>query len=546
MSGRLGPLLAAVLLLVAAPGAADDTRELLRRHVELIRAGAEVTIGRDRIASTRVLPSLYEQNDFSLAWTRRDAALELFAAVVDSQTHGLDPDDYHRPELERLLAHERLDVEERVDLDLLLTDALVRLVYHLVFGKVDAKRLDPHWNLARQIDGEEAVEGIRRAIDAPSVLLAVEGFAPRHPAYARLRGALIRYREFVARGGFEPVPDGPKLESGSEGSRVSALRRRLAAEGDLPVEHVEGRVFDAEVEAAVRRAQTRYGLEPDGIVGRATLAALNVPVGERVDQIRLNLERARWLLHAVEGRLVLVDIAGFHLHYFEDGTDWTTRVVVGRPYRRTPSFRSTIRYLVLNPTWTVPPTIFTQDVLPALRKDSGYLAKKRLRVIDAHGREVDARSIDWSTVSRKSFPYQLRQDPGPQNALGRIKFVFPNAYSVYLHDTPARELFERAERAASSGCIRVEDPLTLAVTLLDDPGLWSREALEREIATGVTRTVNLREPVPVILMYWTVDVDPDGTVAFKKDLYGRDRDLLRALDEDFSFRRHSIEGETAP
>jgi hypothetical protein len=140
LSGRLGPLLAAVLLLVAAPGAADDTRELLRRHVELIRAGAEVTIGRDRIASTRVLPSLYEQNDFSLAWTRRDAALELFAAVVDSQTHGLDPDDYHRPELERLLAHERLDVEERVDLDLLLTDALVRLVYHLVFGKVDAKR----------------------------------------------------------------------------------------------------------------------------------------------------------------------------------------------------------------------------------------------------------------------------------------------------------------------------------------------------------------------------------------------------------------------
>jgi murein L,D-transpeptidase YcbB/YkuD len=543
LSRSLGPLLAVAVLLAAGTGRAEDTKELLRRHVEPIRSGAEVIIGHDRIASTQVLPSVYERNDFALAWPRRDAALELLAAVVDSQTHGLDPDDYHRPELERLLARERLDAEERVDLDLLLTDALVRLVYHLVFGKVDAKRLEPEWNLARQIDGEEAAVEILRTIDAPSVLLAVEGFAPRHPAYARLRGALIRYREFAARGGFEVVPDGPKLELGSTDPRVAVLRRRLAAEGDLPREQVEGTGFDSGLEAAVRRAQIRYGLEPDGVVGRATLAALNVPVAERVDQIRLNLERARWVLHAVEARLVLVDIAGFHLHYFGDGGDWTTRVVVGRPYRRTPTFRSTIRYLVLNPTWTVPPTIFTQDILPAVRRDPRYLAKKRLRVIDAHGREVDARSIDWATVSRKTFPYQLRQDPGPQNALGRIKFVFPNAYSVYLHDTPARELFQRTERAVSSGCIRVEDPLTLAVWLLDDPELWGREALEREIATGVTRTVNLREPVPVILAYWTVDVDPDGTVAFKKDLYHRDQDLLRALDEDFSFRRRPPAGD---
>ena len=542
MTARLGLSVAAAVLLVTGVARASETQELLRRRVEDVRGGAEMRIGRDRIASTRVLASLYERNGFALAWTRRDALLELLAAVVDAETHGLDPDDYHRPELERLLAREPLDAEERVDLDLLATDALVRLAYHLVFGKVDPERLDPHWNLAREIDGEEAVAAIRSTIEAPSVLLAIERFAPPHPAYARFRGALIRYRELALRGGFERVPEGPKLELGSEGPRVATLRRRLAAEGDLPREEAAGSSFDAALDAAVRRAQARHGLEPDGVAGRATLAALNVPVDERVDQIRLNLERARWVLHAVQGRLVLVDVAGFHLHSFEDGSDWITRVIVGRPYRKTPIFRSTIRYLVLNPTWTVPPTIFAQDMLPALRKDPGYLAKKRLRVIDARGREIDARGIDWSTVSRKSFPYLLRQDPGPENALGRIKFVFPNPYSVYLHDTPAQELFAKAERAASSGCIRVEDPLTLAVSLLADAENWSREALEREIATGVTRTVNLREPVPVIVMYWTVDVDPDGTVQFKRDLYDRDADLLRALDENFSFRRRAIAG----
>jgi murein L,D-transpeptidase YcbB/YkuD len=529
------------LAFAAVPARADETAELLGQRVEALRAGAEVRIGRDRIASTRLLPELYERDGFRLAWTR-DAAEELLGAIADSATHGLDPDDYHRPEIERLLAREPLDATQRVDLDLLLTDALVRLAYHLVFGKVDPERLDPQWNLAREIEGVDPAEVLRATIDAPSVAQAVAGLAPQHPAYARFRGALLRYRQIAAKGGFEKVPEGPKLERGAQGPRVAALRRRLAAEGDLAREAAAGEVFDAGLEEAVKRAQARYGLEPDGVAGRATLAALNVPAEARVDQIRVNLERARWVLYAVQGRLVLVDVAGFHLHYFDDAGDWSTRVVVGRPYRKTPIFRSTIRYVVLNPTWTVPPTILAQDVLPAVRRDPGYLARKRLRPIDARGREVDPGSIDWARATARGFPYQLRQDPGPENALGRIKFVFPNPYSVYLHDTPSRELFERAERAASSGCIRVEHPLDLAVMLLADPEKWSREALERAIAGGRTQTVTLREPVPVILMYWTIDADPDGTIYFERDLYDRDPRVLRGLDGDFSFRRRQIAG----
>jgi murein L,D-transpeptidase YcbB/YkuD len=534
-------LLASVLAAGEGTARADEIAELVTRRVEELRAGHEVRIGRDRIASTRLLPDLYEHAGFQRLWTRPGSAQELVAAVRDADAHGLDPNDYHLPELEERLAEPPGDASGRVDFDLLMSDAMIRLAYHLVYGKVDPKRLDPHWNLAREIGGESALEALRGVLDSAWIPDALSALAPSQRAYFRFQGALARYRELARRGGFEAVPAGPKLAQGSEGPRVLALRRRLAAEDDLAATAVASPVFDAELEEGVKHAQRRYGLEPDGVVGPATLGALNVPVQARVDQIRLNLERARWVLHAVAGRLVLVDVAGFHLHYFDGDVDWTTRVVVGRPYRKTPIFRSEIRYLVLNPTWTVPPTILRNDVIPAVRKDRGYLARKQMRVLDAKGREVDPRRIDWAGAAAGPFPYQVRQDAGPSNALGRIKFMFPNSHSVYLHDTPQTELFERAERAASSGCIRVESPLELAVQLLADPARWSREALEAEIAKGATRTVTLAEPVPVILMYWTIDVDADGSVSFKKDLYGRDPGVLRALEEDFSFRRNSAE-----
>ena len=501
-------------------------------------------IGNDRLASTSVLPDLYERAGFELLWTRPGAAEGMLAAVRGADAHGLDPNDYHRPEIERLLAAPP-GTEQQVDLDLLLTDALVRLAYHLVFGKVDPERLDPDWNGARELGNVDPVDALRRVIEAQDVAAAVAALAPGHPVYARFQAALARYRELAAHGAFPAVPAGPKLAPGDAGPRVAALRRRLAAEGDLAPELAEGDAFDAPLEQAVARAQARFGLEPDGVVGPATLAALNVPVGARVDQIRLNLERARWVLHAVQGKLVLVDVAGFRLLFFDGDLAWTTRVVVGKPYRKTPIFRSEIRYLVLNPTWTVPPTILRQDVLPAVRRDRSYLAKKKLRVIDASGRVVDPRTVDWATSASGRFPYQLRQDPGPDNALGRIKFMFPNTHSVYLHDTPARDLFGKAERAASSGCIRVEDPLELAVRLLDDPEQWSRAELERAVASNATRTLNLREPVAVILMYWTLGVDAEGVVSFKPDLYARDATVLAALDGDFSFRRRPVAGRTA-
>jgi murein L,D-transpeptidase YcbB/YkuD len=234
---------------------------------------------------------------------------------------------------------------------------------------------------------------------------------------------------------------------------------------------------------------------------------------------------------------VAVNIAGFRVYYIDDDhITWSARAVVGQPYRATPVFRAAMKYLVLNPDWTVPPTILLHDVLPAMHKDPGYLAREHMEVVDYQGRHVDPATLDWSRYPGAPFPYLIRQLPGPTNALGRIKFMFPNSHFVFLHDTPKRALFDRADRTFSSGCIRVEHPLELAAILLrDNPG-WDRAALEAAIATGTTRTVFLQHPVPVLLLYLTVVAFDGGRdFAFYRDVYGRDPRLERALDAPFEY-----------
>jgi murein L,D-transpeptidase YcbB/YkuD len=316
-----------------------------------------------------------------------------------------------------------------------------------------------------------------------------------------------------------------------------ALRHRLTASGDLSGDKADSPEFDKPVETAVRRFQERHGLTVDGVAGRATLAAMNVPVERRIDQIRANLERARWVLHELPAEYVLVDIAGFKVRFYRDGRAiWETRAVVGRPMRMTPIFKSRITYLEANPTWTVPPTILGEDVLPAIRRDPHYLQEKNMRVIDRHGNPVDPAGIDWSRYRGSNFPYMIRQDPGPDNALGRIKFMFPNKHAVYLHDTPGKELFRRTERTFSSGCIRIEDPYGFAELLLDRDPEWGREHIVAAIDSLKTRTIRLRNPVVVILLYWTVDVGDNGAVLFKQDIYDRDPPIIKALGAKFSFR----------
>jgi len=259
-------------------------------------------------------------------------------------------------------------------------------------------------------------------------------------------------------------------------------------------------------------------------------------VQARIDQIKVNLERARWVLHDLPEDVVITDIAGFEVSYRRGGEIiWSTRAQVGKPYRRTPVFRDRIRYLEVNPTWTVPPTILRNDILPKLASAPDYLQQRDMQVLTHDGRPVDPSTIDWKKYPEQRFPYLLRQNPGPGNALGRIKFMFPNSHAVYLHDTPSRNLFERDQRAFSSGCIRVQRPFELAELLLDDPQ-WTRARIEEVVASRQTTRINLPDPVEVILMYWTVNTTDDGGLVFKPDVYDRDPAVLAGLNEPFSFR----------
>lgn len=528
--------LTVVLITSLAPvyGQDGSTRELLREKIEQLWFGHTLTIGEARIASTTVLPTLYERRDFRPAWTRSETVDQLLNAIRDINKDGLNPADYHLAALQRWREEIRTVSPDRallVNLDVLLTDSLIRLHDHVLFGKVDPEALDPNWNLVREITHADPVSVIQQAIDANSVRQLIDNAKPDHPFYMRLKEVLARYRHIRKEGGWKRVTGGPTLQPGMTDARVPVLRQRLAVTGDPAGPVSNSTVFDEPLKLAVMQFQARHGLVVDGVVGKDTLRALNVPVETRIAQIRVNLERARWVLHEIEGDFVLVDIAGFQVMYVQDGKmSWTSRVQVGKPYRKTPIFKSAIRYLVLNPTWTVPPGILAQDILPAVKQDPQYLRQRNISVIDRAGKRVNPDSLDWARYTARNFPYQLRQEPGPSNALGRIKFIFPNPHLVYLHDTPSKSLFQRTDRAFSSGCIRVEKPVALAELLLNDADKWDQEDIMKAIASKKTRTIFLPKPVPIMLLYWTVGFDAEGRVRFKKDVYKRDKGVLEELE----------------
>lgn len=474
----------------------------------------------------------YRLRQFAPAWKDAGHTARLIQALEALHSDGLNPEDY---QLAQLRAYsdagtlKKADPAQRADAELAVTRAYLRALFHLVRGKVDPVRIDPHWNFS--VDEMPPERVLTMAVEAADSGKIAEVFAWARPPsnyYRRLGTALGNLRSLAAGGGWEMVPAGPTLEPGATDARVAALRRRLLAMADKPVAADTDAVYDETLAEAVKSFQRDQYLQADGRVGAATLAALNVPVQARIDQVRVNLERSRWLPRELPPRFVMVDIAGFQAWYFENAQRvWTGRVQVGSPYRRTPIFKSEITHITLNPTWTIPPTILRNDTLPAVRKDPGYLARNRIRVLDYEGRPLAQDQIDWNRPGR----IILRQDAGPGSALGRMAIRFPNTYSVYLHDTPHQQLFQREQRAFSSGCIRVEGIFQLAELLLHDPARWNRSALDEAIAAGATRRVDLAERVPIFLMYWTVNVADDDRIRFKPDIYSGDNQVLQALNK---------------
>ena len=355
--------------------------------------------------------------------------------------------------------------------------------------------------------------------------------------YRLLRQTLFRYLWIRDRGGWPPLsPQGPVLKTGDSGNEVSRIRRQLQVVGDLSEEEPESEVFDTELERAVRRFQYRHGLVQDGIIGRKTRAALAVPVEQRILQLTINLERWHALPRDLGERYIMVNSAAFLLQaHAGDRAPLEMRVIVGRKKLQTPTFSEPMRYLIVNPYWHVPNKIARVDLIPALLRDPGYFSSHHIRVLSSwreDAMELDPLSVNWSDyLGTRALPFQLRQDPGPHNALGRIKFMLPNRYSVYLHDTPSKQLFKRSVRAFSHGCVRVEKPMALANYVLGGVDGQTTAALESIIQQGETRTILLPRPVPVYMVYMTAWVDPRGKVHFQRDIYQRDRRLAARLQQ---------------
>ena len=513
----------------------DLVIEAVRERVEALSAAGRLSVEGTPLSATRSIATLYELHGFQPFWNGARVA-KLLDVVRASATDGLTPADYHLATLERLAVGVDRTPLEAAQLDLLATDAYTELLYHLYFGKVDPVLIDTRWNFERrQVNKSDAVQFVLGAMTGGDIASAIENVRPNHWMYQSMAKALADYRRIESTGGWPTIADGPTLRRGVTDPRVAALRLRLSASGDDSRTSTSGTVFDEDLETALKRFQARHLLSPDGVVGSGTRRELNIGVAQRINQIRVNLERARWVLHqSADGEFVIVDVAGFEVRYVRDrAVIWRTRAQVGQPYRQTPIFRSAIDEVVFNPTWTVPPGILGKDILPAVKRDPSYLEKRGLRVIDRNGRPVNQAEVDFARYSGATFPFMIRQDPGPNNALGRVKIMFPNPYLVYLHDTPSQALFEREQRAFSSGCIRTERPLELAELLLASPDRWSRSAINAAVASGTTRTVRLPKPVPVLILYWTVDRDDQGATVFKPDPYSRDPKLLKALDRPF-------------
>lgn len=416
-------------------------------------------------------------------------------------------------------------------LDVLKTESFLRALYNLQYGKVDPERLDADFNYppprAKTDQTQQWLDWIRSG----QIEAAFEQARPKHQAYLGLKDALKRFRELAAKGGWPSIPGGKSLKPGMKDARIPLIRQRLAVDinPQLPLESED---YDEAMLDAVKAFQQNYGIEGDGIIGPATIKALSQSVQSRVDQIRVNLERERWFNPDSIPEYLAVDVAGYRLRWWRDGAVlWDERVQVGKARSPTPIFRDELEHLVFNPTWSVPPSINSRTILPSLKMDPDYLSKKGYLLLDEQGNEINPHGVDWNALER--MPYIVRQPPGPDNALGRVKFMFPNKHHVFLHDTNHPEFFRKDVRTTSSGCVRLRDPFELAQRLLAPQEDWNRGRIDDLIASHVTTQINLKRRLPIVIFYSTVAALPEG-LSFRDDIYDRDLDVLAALNGPFS------------
>ncbi|ACF10767.1 Peptidoglycan-binding domain 1 protein [Chlorobaculum parvum NCIB 8327] len=515
-----------------------ESLDRLQRSAGSISPARSVIVGQ--------MQRFYDSLEYRIAWTNRKAIARLIEVIRQSADDGLDPSDYHLEEIRAAYDNPPTSPALQVRADLLMTDGLFTLLSHMRAGKVVPKSLDSNWNLPLSGPAKNSDDMLKSAVMDAKFPEMIASLRPSTPEYRLLRKGLAKYRKVAAAGGWKPVPAGPRIgDVGQIDERMPLIRKRLVVTGDLiedgltisaPANSADSTaarqafVYTAELFDAVKAFQERHGLEVDGIIGTETAGAMAVPVEEWIDQIRINLERYRWYSSSLGSTYVMVNIPSFSVEFVrDDSVRWKSRVIVGKPNLQTPVFKAEIQSVIFNPRWVIPSGILAKEALPAIKKNLDYLSRHQLTVVNNQGKPVDPSSVNWAAYQGRGFPYRLVQASGDDGALGRIKFNMPNRFTVYMHDTPTKPLFERSYRAFSHGCVRVQNPNELGVLLFNDPVKWDMNRIEAMIDTGKTRTINLPERIPVYFMYQTAFPDGDN-IDFRYDVYDRDPDLQKALD----------------
>jgi len=523
----------------------DKVREYLLSRLASLSNKNKSDTKINLICDPEFLLDFYLHRNIQPVWVTKDGlnhkANVFIKTITEADYEGLDSSTYHRDEILTLVENIELngvldayEPEKSAKLDLLLTDAFFSFGFHLSEGIVEPNPTDFDWYIKKP--KKNLLKILQTSLRNEKLEGLVDVLQPHHSGYLSLKSALLKYKNIENSSGWHKVPVGPKLRKGDTGKRVSALRSRLIISGDLSDSKNDNEeYFDDALENSVKSFQARNGLKIDGVVGSSTLSALNISVEDRIEQIKFNMERWRWLPKDLGERYIMVNTANFELDIVENGQPVTSsRAIVGKKKRPTPALSRKITYMELNPYWNIPHNIAIDDILPCIKKDPNFLKDKNIRVFENWedgAREINPESIDWDTVTKENFVFKLRQDPANSNALGRVKFIFPNEFSIYLHDTPARELFNKTKRTFSSGCIRIENPIELAAYLLTDNSKWTYEKLTDALNSKKNRTILLSDPMNIHILYWTAWVDKDGTVNFRDDIYGKDHQLDIALNE---------------
>jgi L,D-transpeptidase YcbB len=522
---------------------------LIRNQLEADNPEERKIVGGTLLFSSLVIQRFYQDRNFHPAWINEkkltERAYEMRYEIQQARFDGLNPDDYHLYSISQYF--DKIEREgsaptnlDWATLDLLLTDAFIMLSSHLYLGKVNPENLKTAWNIQRTAPELRIDERLGNALKEESIRKSMEELYPSFTIYKKMRDGLRELYDFHSKNlnGSDISWKALKLDKSIKQEEVHNLipeiRKRLIFWEFLePYPFENEKLYDSIMEVGVKKIQVRHGMDPDGVIGQGTVHALNQSPENLIQAASVNLERLRWLPDNIKDlELILVNTANFQLDFIERrDTVLSSRVIVGKSYHSTPQFNAEMSYIVFSPTWTVPNSITRNEIIPAIKKNPNYLTRNNMKILTSSGTEVSPSSIDWGKVNSRTFPYIIRQEPGQNNSLGLVKFMFPNKYSVYIHDTPARSLFEREDRALSHGCIRIQKPFELAKLLLSFDPSWTDEEIRKAMHLSKEKIVMLDRKIPVVVLYLTYWADSKGDYFFRRDLYSRDTEIYNSLRE---------------